>query len=546
MVKRKSYKKILMPILILMLFLLFGCETTQLAGTEEKKSNSNDIKVQKIDGDDIEEQISKAKLVSTYGDMSTIDEMDIVTFGSYPQSSTYADKLEPIEWIVLERDSKNNRALLLSKYILDNVSFNSEPKECKWKDSELRQWMNQTFYDKAFNENEKNQIVEDSHISDGFRDDKEVDTVTDKVFILSETEAKKYFKRYDMTEENKRLATRATNYAKNVDNNGIKLWVRENTGENTFGITEDGIFYNRIVERYKDEALKFEWCIGNSFYWLRSNGIDLTSVARVNSNGALVRSMSNYSVANCQGGTRPAVWVRYNKEKNNNSEKVIGDFESIKFGKYNQSYNSEKSDWNEDPIEWIILEKDSENKRALIISKYILDVRFNVYKSGEKNTTWENSNIRTWLNNEFYNTAFTEEEKNKIKEVQLVNEDNDDYMTLGGRDTTDKIFLLSISEARKYFSNGDNLGNKDQLVRAGAAKGTQYAEYRKLGKIRKDKQDEYEEWMLENSAYNLRSPGGAQASTAAVGPDAIISTSGNVGSGLNRRGVRPAMWIEYE
>ena len=80
MVKRKSYKKILMPILILMLFLLFGCETTQLAGTEEKKSNSNDIKVQKIDGDDIEEQISKAKLVSTYGDMSTIDEMDTVTF----------------------------------------------------------------------------------------------------------------------------------------------------------------------------------------------------------------------------------------------------------------------------------------------------------------------------------------------------------------------------------------------------------------------------------------------------------------------------------
>lgn len=542
MFKGKNYKKII--IMMSMLILLTGCKMTQVIGTEQQKTNSKNIEAQNNNSVDIEEQISKAKLVSTYGDMSTIDEMDTVTFGSYPQSSTSADKLEPIEWIVLERDSKNNRALLLSKYILDNVSFNSEHKECKWKDSELRQWMNQTFYDKAFNENEKNQIVEDSHISDGFSDDKEVDTVTDKVFILSETEVKKYFKRYDMTEENRRLATRATNYAKNVDNNGIKLWVRENTGENTFGITEDGIFYNRIVERYKDEALKFEWCIGNSFYWLRSNGIDLTSVARVNSNGALVRSMSNYSVTNCQGGTRPAVWVRYNKE-NNNSEKVIGDFESIKFGKYNQSYNSERSDWNEEPIEWIILEKDSENKRALIISKYILDVRFNVYKSGEKNTTWENSSIRTWLNNEFYNTAFTEEEKNKIKEVQLVNEDNDDYMTLGGRDTMDKIFLLSISEARKYFSNGDNLGNKDQLVRAGAAKGTQYAEYRKLGKIRKDKQDEYEEWMLENSAYNLRSPGGAQEDTAAVGPDAIISTSGFVGSGLNRRGVRPAMWIEY-
>lgn len=191
MIKRKSNKKFLVTILALVL--LAGCKSTQVNSVEEQKTNNKIVEVQKNNSNDIEEQILKAKTVSTYGDMSTIDEMDTVTFGSYPQSSTSANKLEPIEWVVLERDHKNNRALLLSKYILDNVSFNSEPKECKWKDSELRQWMNQTFYDKAFNENEKNQIVEDLHISDGFRDDKEVDTVTDKVFILSETEAKKIF-----------------------------------------------------------------------------------------------------------------------------------------------------------------------------------------------------------------------------------------------------------------------------------------------------------------------------------------------------------------
>ena len=540
MIKRKNYKKFL--VMVLTLILLSGCKTTPMISVEPQKLKSNDIEIKKNNRDDIEEQISKAKLVSTYGDMSTIDEMDTVTFGSYPQSSTYANKLEPIEWIVLERDYKNKRALLLSKYILDNVSFNSEHKACKWKDSELRQWINQTFYEKAFNDNEKNQILEDTHISNTSFDENG-DAVTDKVFILSEAEVRKYFKRFYMDEENKRLATRGTNYAKNVDNNGIKLWVRENTGENTFSISEDGIFVNRIVERYKDEALKFEWCIGNSFYWLRSNGIDLFSVERVNSNGALI-SLSDYSVANCQGGIRPAIWVKYNKEENNN-EKEISDFEIIEFGKYQQSYNSEKNDWNEDPIEWIVLEKDSENKRALIISKYIIDVRPITYKSEEKNTTWENSNIRSWLNDKFYNSAFTDEEKSRIKEVQIINEDNDDYMTLGGKDTTDKIFLLSISEARKYFSNGDNLGNKDQLVKAGATKGTQYAEHRRIGKIPKDKQGEYEEWMLENSAYNLRSPGAMQDRTAAVGPNAIISTSGTVGTGLNRKGVRPAMWIEY-
>ena len=291
MIKRKNIKNL---ILILILALFVSCKTTQVVSVEEHKINSESLEVQKISSGDIEEQISKARSVSTYGVMSTIDEMDTVTFGSYPQSSTSANKLEPIEWIILERDYKNNRALLLSKYILDNVSFNSEHKICKWKESELRQWMNQTFYDKAFNDNEKNQIVEDTHLSDYFFDDEQVDAVTDKVFLLSETEVNKYFKRYDMLEENKRLATRGTNYAKNVDNNGVKLWVRENTGENTFGSNDNGsIFYNIIVERNKDEALKFEWCIGNSFYWLRTNGIDLTSVARVNSNGAVIRSTSN-------------------------------------------------------------------------------------------------------------------------------------------------------------------------------------------------------------------------------------------------------------
>ena len=99
MIKRKNYKNFL--VMILTLILLFGCKTTPMISVEPQKSKSNDIEVQKNNSDDIEEQISKAKLVSTYGDMSTIDEMDTVTFGSYPQSSTSADKLEPIEWIVL-------------------------------------------------------------------------------------------------------------------------------------------------------------------------------------------------------------------------------------------------------------------------------------------------------------------------------------------------------------------------------------------------------------------------------------------------------------
>lgn len=501
------------------------------------------VNIQFVYATNIETQIFKAKPVSMYDLQTEVDEMNTVTFGSYPQASTKQNELEePIEWLVLERDYKNNRALLFSKYILDNVRFNSDHKDCKWKESELRQWLNNEFYNKAFNDSEKKEIVEVSHISNLLLDNEAVDAASDKVFLLSSNEVDKYFKRSDMLEENKRLATRGTNYAKNVDVDGIKLWVRQNTGENTFGTSENGVFYNRIVERYGEEAYKFEWCIGNSFYWLRSNGIDLSSVARVNSNGALMVGTSNYSVSNCQGGIRPAIWVSYNK-KISVGDKDVDDFESIKLGKYKQSYNSKNNDWNEDPIEWIILEKDKKNKRALILSKYILDCRTQFYKSGEKNTTWEKSNMRNYLNGKFYDNVFTEEEKNKILEVTLVNDDNVDYLTIGGEDTVDKVFLLSISEAKKYLSPSENVDNMNQLVRAGATKGTAYAEHRLLGKFHNDKFNDYEDWQLENGFYYLRSPGCMQNRIASVEPSATISTSG---SGGGHKGIRPAMWIEYE
>lgn len=485
----------------------------------------------------IEEQISNCKPVAMYGVLSTVDEMDTVKFGKYPQNT--ANKMEDIEWLVLDRDTKNHKALLLSKYILDNVSFNNKEGECKWEESALRKWTNETFYNKAFNADEKKQILLESHISDSFRDGGK--EVSDKVFILSSKEVEKYFKKDNMIDENKRLATRGTKYAQNVDNNGIKLWVRDNTGEHTFGVTEDGLYYEHIVERYKDEALKYEWCIGNSFFWLRTNGLDLKSVARVNSVGGLLVGESNYSVVNAQGGMRPAVWVKYDKEEIVDTENV-DDIEIIEFGKYKQNINEEGTDYEESPIEWMVLETDETNKRKLIISKYIIETKI-AYNSGkDKKITWESSSMRKWLNETFYDKAFSDEEKKRIKEVTLKNNDNDDYMTLGGKDTVDKVFLLSIDEAKKYFAS-NSIDNKDQLNRYAATKGTAWTIHRHLKKIRNDRKNEYEEWARENSTYFLRSPGGEQGYVATIGPDAIISSGGSVAS-ATALGVRPAMWIE--
>jgi hypothetical protein len=45
------------------------------------------------------------------------------------------------------------------------------------------------------------------------------------------------------------------------------------------------------------------------------------------------------------------------------------------------------------------------------------------YNEEDTSITWENCTLRKWLNDTFYNTAFTDSEKTKIVESTIVNED---------------------------------------------------------------------------------------------------------------------------
>lgn len=62
-----------------------------------------------------------------------------------------------------------------------------------------------------------------------------------------------------------------------------------------------------------------------------------------------------------------------------------------------------------------------------------------VFFWGNWSKTWKVSTVRTWLNNDFYNIAFSSVDKLLIKESQL------EY-------TKDKIFLLSEYEVMSIFS----------------------------------------------------------------------------------------------
>ena len=134
------------------------------------------------------------------------------------------------------------------------------------------------------------------------------------------------------------------------------------------------------------------------------------------------------------------------------AEEVIcsGDFKTVgsvvTFGSYEQDNDTSNG---KEPIEWIVL--DVQDGKSLLISKYALDCQ--AYNTRNETVTWVTCSLRTWLNGTFLKDAFNTEEQARIPTVAVTADANPDYTTGQGRETQDRIFLLSIQEAEKYFDS---------------------------------------------------------------------------------------------
>lgn len=106
-----------------------------------------------------------------------------------------------------------------------------------------------------------------------------------------------------------------------------------------------------------------------------------------------------------------------------------------------------------EPIAWRVLVNS--NDELFLVTEKNID-RGIKYHESSTNITWENSELRAWLNGtsspatypttSFIDTAFTTEEQGAIKTSTVVNSNNPTHDTSGGNDSSDKIFLLSIAE----------------------------------------------------------------------------------------------------
>jgi tetratricopeptide (TPR) repeat protein len=153
-----------------------------------------------------------------------------------------------------------------------------------------------------------------------------------------------------------------------------------------------------------------------------------------------------------------------------------------------------------------VLHLDESNRRVLVITKDC--VAKIPYHQPHIAITWEKCTLRNWLNNEFYN-SLPSHIKSRVIEVTNQNPNNPEYGTVGGNATRDKVFLLSIDEARTYFSS-----NSDRS-----------AKYQETGT-----------WWW------LRSPGHYAYCAAYVNFDGSVNLCGN-GVSYDIGGVRPALWL---
>jgi hypothetical protein len=182
----------------------------------------------------------------------------------------------------------------------------------------------------------------------------------------------------------------------------------------------------------------------------------------------------------------------------------------ITFGKYN----------------WLVL--DVKDCGALIITRDIIELHW--YHNAFAETTWADCDLRKYLNIDIYN-RFSKDEQAKITPVTNSNLNNPWFKTTGGKDTIDRIFLLSLEEVCKYF------GDSTEKLRN---KGCQRWSI-------DDENNCYRQAKYDNNAHwwRLRSPGYYGRTSASVNEDGHVYVRGNGVSGRPRDGggVRPALWL---
>lgn len=168
---------------------------------------------------------------------------------------------------------------------------------------------------------------------------------------------------------------------------------------------------------------------------------------------------------------------------------------------------------------------------ALIITQDVIELHW--YHQQFVDITWAECDLRNYLNHELYN-QFSQHDKSKIRSVTLSNPDNPWFKTKGGKESLDRLFLLSLEEVCLYFGDSSaKLQHKaDQTWLIDDANNSQ-RQARYGGDLH---------------SWRLRSPGYYGRTAASVRSDGCVYVRGNGVYGRPRDGggLRPALWLKLD
>ncbi len=399
----------------------------------------------------------------------------------YYTSTVYWFKFEPIAWDII--DEADGVAALLCRVIIDSQEYDREC-DLYYSVATIRDWLLDEFMNTAFTEAQRNILL----LMDGY----------DYVTLISADEAEYISSEF--------IYKDATDYAYSQglyqDN---KWWLRQDDGNKVIASGNDGSINHGT---YGSTDYTAWGVVPMVFIDLSANGegtdnpddTDDPYQPGTDDNDTYVQEgetiyfgkypqtlVNDYKITyelDTLAGSLPSSydnynWTSYGYYANGSSQNYMwyidlefkGEmYRGIYFSSYRPQYTSDSfssnSHQNEngyytyttywfkyEPISWRIV--DELDGKALIVSDLIIDAQEFQSESylvgGYDLNNYEQSTIRAWLNDTFYNTAFNELQKSYINTTYV---DNSSSQSAGKNyscpDTEDKIFFLSHAELCKY------------------------------------------------------------------------------------------------
>ena len=363
-----------------------------------------------------------------------------IEIGKYPYNAKNDSDKKPIKWAILDEDKDGTLTLMAMEGIAVKP-FHNKKELTAWADSDLRKWLNREFLQNTFSYAEREAIIPQYH--------KVLHSYTDKVYIPYEKMLSVYIECADNNFKGGYAAS---------GNNKTGGWLLPDEFQilkpdySLVFFAEDSIVKKAIEVDYSMPVIPVIHYNPQKYIEAKKIEKEMEVKEEEERKQRLIEEEKERE--------------RIDREKKEERERQLAELEKNakkRAAKYKTGslfpvgYYPYYKSGTKRQLEWKILRKYSDGT-ALMITRHIIDtVKYNEYK---ENVHWKDSYINKWLNSDFYNAAFSEEEQLSVRPApeQLVSEAQNAgaIRNVSGYDrVSNKVFLLSAQEAEFYFKSDD-------------------------------------------------------------------------------------------